>query len=219
MRFTYFKKTMMTLGIYNTLTRRIELFQPRLDNTVSIYVCGPTVYDYSHIGHARTYISFDVFVRYLRHIGYKAKYIVNITNVEDKIINRAQEMKIGPVELAAKFEKTFFDDMARLGIDKADVYPRVSEHIAEIIEMVQTLILKGFGYVIDKDVYFDVTKFKSYGELSRQSLEKIEAGARIDIDKRKRNPADFALWKGAKNKEINWDSPWGKGRPGWHIEC
>ncbi len=207
------------LRVYNTLTRKIEPFEPLADKKVGIYVCGPTVYDYSHIGHARTYIAFDVIVRYLKHTGYNVKYIVNITNVEDKIINRAREMGVNPVELAAKFEKAFFDDMANLGIAKADVYPRVSDHIPEIIEVVQTLIQKGFGYVVNSDVYFDVTKFERYGALSHQSLEKIEAGARVEVDERKRNPADFALWKSAKPGEISWESPWGRGRPGWHIEC
>lgn len=209
----------MTLKVYNTLTRKMEPFEPQTSKKVSIYVCGPTVYDYSHIGHARTYIAFDVIVRYLKYRGYNVKYVVNITNVEDKIMNRAREVGVDPVELAAKFEKVFFADMTRLGVMKADAYPRVSDHINEIIEMIQTLIRKGFGYVVDGDVYFDVTRFERYGGLSRQSLERIEAGARIEVDERKRNPADFALWKTAKSGEISWDSPWGKGRPGWHIEC
>ncbi len=207
------------LKVYNTLKRKVEPFKPRKGKDVSIYVCGPTVYDYSHIGHARTYVAFDVIVRYLRHRGYDVKYVVNITNVEDKIINRAREMGINPLELAEKFEKAFFNDMAGLGVIKADLYPRVSDHIPEIIEVIQTLIKKGFGYEVEGDVYFDVNKFKDYGKLSHQSLDSIKAGARVEVDERKRSPADFALWKKAKEGEIFWESPWGRGRPGWHIEC
>ena len=209
----------MALKIYNTRTRRVESFKPRKDKKVDIYVCGPTVYDDSHIGHARTYIAFDVVVRYLKYRGYDVKYVVNITNVDDKIINRAREVGANPVELAGKFEKVFFEDMDRLGVLKADFYPRVSEHIDEIVEMVQTLIQKGFAYVVDGDVFFDVGKFKGYGELSRQSLDDVRAGARVEVDEKKRSPADFALWKSVKEGEISWESPWGRGRPGWHIEC
>lgn len=209
----------MTIKVFNTLTRRIEPLTSQKEGEIGLYVCGPTVYDYSHIGHARTYIAFDVIVRYLRYKGYGVKYVVNITNVEDKIINRAKEVGMDPVALAKKFEESFFDDMEKLEVVKADVYPRVSDHIDDIIEMVRTLVEKGFGYEVDGDVYFDVSKFKDYGRLSRQSVDGIKAGARVEVDERKRSPADFALWKKAKKGEIYWESPWGKGRPGWHIEC
>ena len=209
----------MAIKVYNTLTRQIELFKPWEEKKVDIYVCGPTVYDFSHVGHARTYIAFDVIIRYLKYRGYKVKFIVNITNVEDKIINRAKETKTDPIDLARKFENIFFADMTRLGILEADAYPKVSDHIGDIIAMVHTLVGKGIGYKVNHDIYFDVNKFRGYGKLSHQSLEGIRAGARIEVDERKRNPADFALWKSAKSGEICWESPWGMGRPGWHIEC
>jgi len=197
----------------------MEVFKPICDNVVGIYVCGPTVYDYSHIGHARTYIAFDVIVRYLKYKGFEVKYVVNITNIDDKIINRAKELEEDPLKLADKFEEAFFDDVKALGIEQADVYPRVTDHIPEIIKMVQTLIEKGFAYIVNGDVYFDVRKVPDYGRLSHQSLEDVKAGARVDVGKKKRFPVDFALWKSSKPAEPSWDSPWGKGRPGWHIEC
>ncbi|MFH0748436.1 MAG: cysteine--tRNA ligase [Candidatus Bathyarchaeota archaeon] len=209
----------MTLQVFNTLTRKIELLIPKNEGKIELYVCGPTVYDYSHIGHARTYIAFDVIVRYLRYRGFEVRYVVNITNVEDKIIKRAQEIGVDPIALADKFEGAFYQDMENLGVVPADLYPRVSDNIGEIIHMVQVLIQKEFGYVLEGDVYFDVSKFRDYGHLSRQSLDGIKAGARVEVDERKRSPADFALWKRAKEGEICWESPWGKGRPGWHIEC
>ena len=209
----------MTINVFNTKTRRIEPLTSQIEGKIGLYVCGPTVYDFSHIGHARTYVAFDVIVRYLRYKGYNVRYVVNITNVEDKIINRARETGMEPVALASEFEKAFYDDMAKLGVAEADVYPRVSDHIDEIIKMVQTLVQKGFGYEVDGDVYFDVSKFKGYGSLSGQSLDNVKAGARVEVDERKRSPADFALWKKAKEDEIYWKSPWGEGRPGWHIEC
>lgn len=209
----------MALAVYNTLTQKVEPFQPRVEKKVTIYVCGPTVYDYSHIGHARTYIAFDVIVRYLRYRGYQVEYVVNITNVEDKIINRAKETGMTPLALAEKFEAAFYSDMSGLGVLQADHYPKVSENIPAIIQVIQTLIEKGFGYVVDGDVYFEVSSFEDYGKLSRQILDSIKAGARIEVDERKRSPADFALWKKAKAGEICWESPWGPGRPGWHIEC
>jgi len=207
------------LKVYNTLTKRIEEFEPLEDRLVKIYVCGPTVYDYTHVGHARTYIAFDVIVRYLRYKGYKVKYVVNITDIDDKIIRRARELNISPKELARKFEEEFFEDMKALGLIKADYYPRVTEHISDIIKVVRRLVEKGYAYVAGGSVYFDVTKFPDYGKLSGQTLEQIKAGARIEPDPNKRHPADFALWKKAKEGEPYWDSPWGPGRPGWHIEC
>jgi len=209
----------MPLKVFNTLTRRMEVLKPLRDNAVGIYVCGPTVYDHSHIGHARTYIAFDVIVRYLRYKGFEVKYVVNITNIDDKIINRAKEVKEDPLKLADKFEEAFFDDVKALGIEQADVYPRVTDHIPEVIKMIQTLIEKGFAYVVNGDVYFDVRKVTDYGKLSHQSLEDVKAGARVDVSEKKRFPVDFALWKAFKSGEPSWDSPWGKGRPGWHIEC
>jgi len=209
----------MPIKVYNTLSEKIEELRPRIDNKIGIYVCGPTVYDYSHIGHARTYIAFDVIVRYLRYRGFDVKYIVNITNIDDKIINRAKETAEDPLKLADKFENVFFEDMRALGVEKADAYPRVSDHMSEIVEMVQTLVKKGFAYESDGDVYFDVTKIADFGKLSHQTMEEMKAGARVEIDEKKRNPADFALWKSAKEGEPYWESPWSKGRPGWHIEC
>jgi len=207
------------LKVYNTLSKKLEEFKPLEDNLVKIYVCGPTVYDYTHIGHARTYISFDVIVRYLKYKGYNVKYVVNITDIDDKIIRRARELGISPQELARKFEKEFFEDMEALGLLKADYYPRVTDHIEDIIKVVEKLIEKGYAYVVNGNVYYDVTKFPDYGKLSGQTLDQIKAGARIEPDLNKKHPADFALWKKAKEGEPYWNSPWGPGRPGWHIEC
>jgi len=207
------------LRIYNTLSKQVEEFKAVNPPEVRMYVCGPTVYDYSHIGHARTYIVFDTFRKFLTYIGYNVKYVQNITDVDDKIINRANKEGMNPKELSEKFTREYFYDMKSLGIEIADIQPKVTEHIQDIIEIVKTLIDKGFAYNVSGDVYFDVTKFSGYGKLSGQTLEDIKAGARVAIDERKRNPADFALWKKAKPNEPFWDSPWGKGRPGWHIEC
>ncbi|MBI5253844.1 MAG: cysteine--tRNA ligase [Euryarchaeota archaeon] len=207
------------LRIYNTLTRRKEKFVPREGKKVGMYVCGPTVYDYPHIGHARTYVAFDIIVRYLRFKDYDVKYVVNITNVDDKIIKRANEAGEEPLKLADRFEKIFFEDMQALGIEKADAYPRVTEHIPEIVALVRKLIENGCAYEIEGDVYYSVEKVGKYGALSRQSLKEMMAGARIEVDERKRYPMDFALWKKAKPGEPSWQSPWGRGRPGWHIEC
>ena len=208
------------LKVYNTLTRKKEKFVPRKKGKVGMYVCGPTVYDYCHLGHARCYVAFDVIRKYLEYSKYKVKYVQNFTDVDDKIINRARELKENPLELAQKFTDEYIKDMQDgLGVEKADVHPKVSEHIADIIKIVQTLVKKGFAYEVDGDVYYEVSKFKEYGKLSRQALKDIQAGARVGVDKRKKHPEDFALWKKAKAGEISWKSPWGKGRPGWHIEC
>lgn len=207
------------MQIYNTLTRKKETFVPREGKKVGMYVCGPTVYDYPHIGHARTYIAFDVIVRYLRFKGYDVKYVVNVTNVDDKIIKRANEAGEEPLKLADRFEKIFFEDMQALGIEKADVYPRVTEHMPEIVALVRKLIENGCAYEIEGDVYYSVEKIEKYGALSRQSLKEMTAGARVEVDERKRHSMDFALWKKAKPGEPSWQSPWGRGRPGWHIEC
>jgi len=205
--------------VFNTLSQRKEPFIPLSGNRVGIYVCGPTVYDFSHIGHARTFISFDVIVKYLRRKGFDVLHVVNITNVDDKIIRRANETKRDPMELADEFERIFYEDMDSLKVSRADINPRVSDHITEIITVIQSLISKGFAYEVDGDVYFDVRKADGYGRLSGQTLEEIKAGARVEVDERKRYPADFALWKKAKPGEPFWESPWGRGRPGWHIEC
>ncbi len=209
----------MTLKLYNTMSSKIELFKPRVKTEVTLYVCGPTVYDYSHIGHGKTYMAFDLITRYLEYKGYNVKYVINITDIDDKIIKRANESGMDSIELAKKFEKLFLDDMHALGIKDANLYPTVSGHIPEIIAIIQTLINKGFAYVVDGDVYFTVRKVKDYGKLSNQTLDAIKSGARVEVDKRKKNPADFALWKNSKKGEPSWNSPWSKGRPGWHIEC
>jgi len=201
------------------LTGRLEPFEPSDKGKVSVYVCGPTVYDYSHIGHARTYVSFDVIVRYLEYKGYKVTYVVNITNIDDKIVARAKETNEDPLALSKRFEQAFFEDMKEFNLRPADFYPRVSDHIQDIIIMTEGLIEKGVAYVTDGDVYFDVTKIQDFGKLSHQNLDQMMAGARVEIDRKKRSPHDFALWKRSDKGEPSWDSPWGKGRPGWHMEC
>jgi cysteinyl-tRNA synthetase len=201
------------------LTGRLESFEPFNKGKVSVYVCGPTVYDYSHIGHARTYVSFDIIVRYLEYKGYKVTYVVNITNIDDKIIARAKETNEDPLALSKRFEQAFFEDMKEFNLRPADYYPRVSDHIQDIIIMTEGLIEKGAAYVADEDVYFDVTKIQDFGKLSHQTLDQMMAGARVEIDRKKRSPHDFALWKRSDKGEPGWDSPWGKGRPGWHMEC
>jgi len=209
----------LTLKIYNTLSKSEEIFEPLDPPTVKMYVCGPTVYDLSHLGHARTYIAFDVVRRYLEVLGYSVIYVVNITDVEDKIIKRSQEKGVSPFKLAEEYTKEYFNDIEALQIKKADLNPKVTEHIQNIIEIVQGLVDKGYAYVADGDVYFDVLKFPEYGKLSHQSLEDLKAGARVEVSEKKKHSADFALWKKSKEGEPSWDSPWGHGRPGWHIEC
>ncbi|MEM2899758.1 MAG: cysteine--tRNA ligase, partial [Thermoplasmata archaeon] len=201
------------------LTRELEEFKPQEDMKVKMYVCGPTVYDYSHIGHGRSYVAFDIIRRYLEYKGYKVKYVQNFTDVDDKIINRAKEMGVEPAKLAERFISEYFRDMDALGVKRADVYPRVTEHIKDIVEAVEKLVNKKHAYVVDGNVYFDITTVKDFGKLSHQSLENLQVGARVEIDERKRNPMDFALWKASKDGEPGWKSPWGLGRPGWHIEC
>ena len=209
----------MTLTVFDTLRGQLIPFKPIDDGKVGIYVCGPTVYDLPHIGHARTLVIFDMIARYLTYRGYQINYIVNITDIDDKIITRAQESSEIPSDLARKFERIFLEDMKTLNNTLVDVYPRVTDNIPEIIKIILDLIEKGYAYQIDDDVYFDVTKSSGLGKLSNQSLENVWAGARVKIDERKRNPADFALWKSSKKDEPFWESPFGKGRPGWHIEC
>lgn len=209
----------MTLRVYNTLTRKKEEFQPITQGKVRMYVCGPTVYDYSHIGHARSVVVFDVIARYFREKGFEVTYVRNFTDVDDKIINKANETGMTSEQVAEKFILEFHKDMDSLGIERADIEPRATEHISGIIEVVKTLIDKGHAYELEGDVYFEVNTFESYGKLSGRKPEDMEAGARVGIDERKRNPHDFALWKSAKPGEPFWESPWGNGRPGWHIEC
>ncbi len=207
----------MVLRVYNTRSRAVEEFKPLRRNRVYMFVCGPTVYDHSHIGHARTYLAYDIIARYLRARGYSVFYLMNITDIDDKIINRANASGEDPLLLADRFTKEFFRDMEALGITTVNLYGKASEHIPEIIAQISTLIEKGYAYQVDGDVYFDVSKFPNYGELSRQNIEQLVMH-RIDPDPRKKNAVDFALWKNQKPAEPAWDSPWGKGRPGWHIE-
>ena len=209
----------MALKIYNTLTRKKENFIPIKKGEVGMYICGPTVYNYIHIGNARPFIIFEVVRRFLKFKGYKVRYIQNLTDIDDKMINKARELNISVSELAEKFIQEYFIDADSLNIERADVHPRATEHIAEIIELLKGLEEKGYAYEIDGDVFFEVSKFKNYGKLSGQDIEELKIGARVEVDERKRDGIDFALWKKAKEGEPSWDSPWGKGRPGWHIEC
>lgn len=209
----------MPLKIYNTLTRKKEEFVPLKKGEVGMYICGPTVYNYIHIGNARPFIIFEVVRRFLKFKGYRVKYIQNLTDIDDKMINNAKKLKIKVSELAEKFIQEYFIDADSLNIERADVHPRATEHIKEIIELVKGLEEKGYAYEIDGDVFFDVSKFKDYGKLSGQNIEELKDGARVKIDERKKEAIDFALWKRAKEGEPSWQSPWGQGRPGWHIEC
>ena len=207
------------MKLYNTLTRKKEEFIPLHEGEVRMYSCGPTVYNYFHIGNARPFIVFDTLRRYFEYKGYKVTFVQNFTDIDDKMINRANEEKITVKELADRFIEEYFKDADALGIKRATVHPRATEHIPDIIEFIKKLMDKGLAYEVEGDVYFDTSAFPDYGKLSGQNLEDLEAGARIDVDDRKRNPMDFALWKAQKPGEPAWDSPWGPGRPGWHIEC
>ena len=208
------------MKIYNTLTRNKEEFTPLEDGKVKIYACGPTVYNYFHIGNARPFVVFDTLRRYLIHLGYDVKFVQNFTDVDDKIINKAKEEGVSATELSGRYIKEYFDDAEALNVLPADIHPKVSEHIEDIIEFIKTLISKGYAYEADGDVYYATRKFKEYGKLSNQRVDDLESGSRIAIGEVKRDPLDFALWKAQKEEsEIAWDSPWGKGRPGWHIEC
>ncbi len=209
----------MTLRVYNTLTRQLEDFQPMDPPWVKMYVCGPTVYDSAHIGHAMSAIVFDVIRRYLQYKGYRVVHVMNFTDVDDKIINRANSLGMDPFDLAQRYIDEWFEHVHALNLLPAHYYPRVSLIIPQIIHMVRTLEEKGFAYAIDGDVYYRVRKFADYGKLSRRNLDEARAGARIAVDERKEDPLDFALWKAAKPGEPAWESPWGPGRPGWHIEC
>ena len=209
----------MPLRIYNTLTSAKEEFRPGEPGKVSMYVCGVTVYDNCHIGHARANVAFDVVYRYLQHSGYDVTYVRNYTDIDDKIINRANQEGVEFSVISERYIKSFDEDMARLNLALPTHQPKATEYVEEIIALVQKLISKGAAYPVDGDVYFSVEKYEPYLKLSGRNLEDMQAGARVDVDERKQNPMDFALWKGAKPGEPFWESPWGKGRPGWHIEC
>jgi len=220
----------MSLQLYNSLTRKKEQFEPLQEGKVGIYVCGPTVYGHAHLGHAKSYVSFDVLVRYLRYLGYGVTYVQNITDVghltddadegEDKIGEAAKREKVHPMALAESYTRSYFEDMDELNCVRPDISPRASGHIIEQIELVKTLLEKDYAYEVNGSVYFDVTKFKDYGKLSGRNIEEMMAGARVEVSPDKKNPADFALWKKAEpNHIMHWPSPWGNGYPGWHLEC
>jgi cysteinyl-tRNA synthetase len=209
----------MTVQIHNTFSSHKERFEPLTAGTVRMYVCGVTVYDYCHLGHARSALVFDVIRRYLEYAGFTVIFVKNFTDVDDKIIRRAHEQGMGWKEITSTYIEAYHADMQRLGVQWATVEPKATEHMAEIINLVQTLIEKGLAYQVDGDVYFEVGKFSGYGKLSKRKLEDMQAGARVEVDERKRSPMDFALWKASKPGEPAWKSPWGDGRPGWHIEC
>jgi len=217
----------MALKVYNVLTRRKEEFIPLHPPFVGIYVCGPTVYDHAHIGHAKGYVSFDVIVRYLRYLGYRVRYVQNITDVghlldtgEDRILKGARREHLEPMELVEKYTRSYFEDMDALGVVRPDISPRASGHIPEQIELIKTLLEKGYAYEVNGSVYFSVKKFPDYGKLSRRRVEELMEGARVEVSPEKRDPLDFALWKRAEPGHIlRWPSPWGWGYPGWHIEC
>lgn len=209
----------MAIQVYNTMSRKKEEFVPREPGKVGIYVCGVTPYNDPHVGNARPFVTWDVIRRFLEHEGYDVTHVQNFTDIDDKIINKANEEGVTWDVICNRYIDAYFDVMDKLNVKRAHIYPRVSEHIPDIIKTVQTLIDNGYGYVIDGDVYYRVKNFKYYGALSGRNLDDMMAGARVDVDDRKENPMDFALWKAAKPGEPSWESPWGKGRPGWHIEC
>jgi cysteinyl-tRNA synthetase len=217
----------MSIQVYNVLSRQKEEFKPLNPDLVTMYVCGPTVYDYSHIGHAKTYVSFDVIVRYLRFSGYRVRYVQNITDVghlldtgEDRIVKGARRERIEPMEVVERYTRAYFEVMDALNVTRPDISPRASAHIPEQIEMIKQLFADGYAYEVDGSVYFSVEKFDEYGKLSGRRLEELEEGARVNVRDEKRHPADFALWKKAEPEHIlRWPSPWGWGFPGWHIEC
>lgn len=213
---------LLMIQIYNSLSRKKELFEPIEKGKVKIYLCGPTVYNYIHIGNARSAVSFDTIRRYFEYKGFEVNYVSNFTDVDDKIIEAAQELEVEAPELAEKFIKAFFEDTEALSVKKADHHPRVMDNIPEIIEFIEELIQKSYAYEVDGDVYYRTRKFADYGKLSGITIDELKAGASERLDEKadkKEDPVDFTLWKKAKDREISWSSPWGKGRPGWHIEC
>ena len=209
----------MTLHVYNTMTGKTEDFVPLQDNKVGLYVCGVTVYDLCHIGHARSAIIFDTLYRYLRYRGYDVTYVRNFTDIDDKIINRANTEGVDYKTIAERYIREFYADMGGLGLERPRFEPKATEHIPGMIRLISTLVEKGLAYQSGGDVFFSVERFKGYGKLSKRNLDEMQAGARVEVDEKKKNPLDFALWKASKPGEPFWDSPWGQGRPGWHIEC
>jgi cysteinyl-tRNA synthetase len=209
----------MVLKVYNTATRKKEVFKSLEKDKVKMYVCGITPYDVSHVGHARSYVAFDVIRRALEFLGYEVSYVQNFTDVDDKIIGRAKKEGQNPLTLSDRYIGEYFKDMDDLSVRRADSYPRVSEKIPDIIQVIEALIEKGIGYEARGDVYLEVKRIKGYGKLSGQTIDELVAGARVEVDVKKKNPLDFALWKRAEEGEPSWSSPWGEGRPGWHIEC
>ncbi len=209
----------MSITIYNTKTKKKDLFAPLIPEQVSMYVCGVTVYDDCHLGHARSALTFDVIRCYLEFSGYQVTYVRNFTDIDDKILNRAEKDGVAWNEISERYIQNFYRDMGPLGITKPTAEPRATEHMQDILHMVEGLVNKGMAYQLEGDVYFSVKKFSAYGQLSGKNLEELQAGARVEVDIRKQDPMDFALWKASKSGEPGWDSPWGKGRPGWHIEC
>ncbi len=209
----------MTLQIYNTMSRKKEEFIPLKHRLVTMYTCGLTVYDHMHIGHARTYLFWDVVRRYLKYRGYEVYAIINNTDIEDKIIKRANELGVPFTLIGDFYTRSFYNDLNALGVAPYALDCTASDYVAEMIDTVQRIVDNGYGYVVDGDVFFEVEKFSGYGKLSGQRLEALQAGSRVEVDKRKRHSMDFALWKAAKPGEPSWESPWGKGRPGWHVEC
>ncbi|ULA65833.1 MAG: Cysteine--tRNA ligase [Nitrospira sp.] len=207
------------LRVYNTLSGSKDLFEPMVPGKVRMYVCGVTVYDYCHIGHARSALVFDVLRRYLEYSGFAVEFAKNFTDVDDKIIKRANEQGVSCEHVTTTYIQAYYEDMEKLGVRRATLEPRATEHIADIVALVDTLLAKGMAYRVEGDVYFQVDRYPVYGRLSKRKMDDLQAGARVDVDERKRHPMDFALWKGSKPGEPSWDSPWGPGRPGWHIEC
>ncbi len=207
------------LKLYNTLTKHTEEFKPINPPNVGMYICGPTVYDYFHIGNARTFIMTDITRRYLEFKGFNVKYIMNLTDIDDKIIKKSVEEKIPTSEVAGKYSEAFFEDIKKLKIKKATLYPKATEHIDDIIDMIKKLVDNGAAYNVNGNVFYNVSKFNGYGKLSGKNINELESGARVEIMEEKKNPLDFALWKKAKEGEPSWKSDWGNGRPGWHIEC
>ncbi len=207
------------MQVYNSLTNQKEDFKPINSNKVGIYTCGVTVYDLCHIGHARSIIAFDVIYRYLNFKGYNVIFVRNFTDIDDKIINKANQIGVPFHEVSEKYIKEYYIDIGKLNIKKPTYEPKATEHIKDMIDFVKVLIDKGYAYEVDGDVYFEVEKFKDYGKLSKKNIDDLMAGARIEVNDKKKNPLDFALWKKSKENEPFWDSPWGKGRPGWHLEC
>ncbi len=210
---------MRRIYIHDTLSGEKREFRPVHEGRVGMYVCGPTTYDYAHVGHARVAIMFDVFRRFLEYLGYDVLLVSNITDIDDKIINKARERGMDPIEMAHYYAREYLRDMDSLRVRRANVIPKATRHMEEIISLIQRIMDNGYAYESGGDVYFSVEKFSGYGKLSHRRIEEMMAGARIEVNEKKRNPLDFALWKAAKEGEPSWPSPWGPGRPGWHIEC